>query len=155
MERRRPLSNQNPIVCATRGGAGSRAVQMAAIQRSRESGNPLIFLYITDPHSLGTYDESLAPYVHDELEWMGETLLRTAQRRADAAQIHSEAWVRQGDVQEEICRFIADVGASLLLLGAQRGTTANVMGDDAVEQVAQKIMNVTGIKVEVIRPEGP
>ena len=48
-----------PIVCATRGGEGSRAVQMAAIRRARATGSKLIFLYVTDPHSLGDYDETL------------------------------------------------------------------------------------------------
>jgi len=143
----------NPIVCATRGGEGSRAVQKAAIERAKESGNPLVFLYITDPRSLGDYDESLVPYVREELEWMGETLLRTAKRRADAAQLHSELRVRQGNVREVICRFIEDNRASLLLLGAPRGTTANVFGDDAVEKFAKEIKDITGINVEVIRPE--
>lgn len=147
------MNNQNPIVCATRGGEGSRAVQEAAIARAQESGNPLVFLYVTDPHSLGDYDESLVPFVREELEWMGETLLRTAQRRADAAELYSEVRVRQGNIQEEICLFIKESQASLLLLGAPRGTTANVFGDDAVERVAKQIMDATGVKVEVIRPE--
>ena len=147
------MSNQNPIVCATRGGEGSRAVQQAAIKRAKESGNPLIFLYVTDPYNLGEFDKILIPFVHEELEWMGETLLRTAQRRAEAAQLHSEARVRQGNVREEICRFLKDANASLLLLGAPRGTTANVFGDDAVEKIARQIMDATGVKVEVVRPE--
>ena len=84
---------------------------------------------------------------------MGETLLRTAQRRADSSELISEVRVRQGNIQEEICRFLKDSQASLLLLGAPRGTTANVFGDDAVERVAQQIMDDTGVKVEVIRPE--
>ena len=147
------MNNEHPIVCATRGGEGSRAVQKAAIDHAKASGNPLVFLYITDPHSLGEYDESLVPYVREELEWMGETLLRTAQRRADSSELISEVRVRQGNIQEEICRFLKDSQASLLLLGAPRGTTANVFGDDAVERVAQQIMDDTGVKVEVIRPE--
>ena len=34
------------IVCATRGGEGSRAVQLAAIERAKQSGNELVFLYL-------------------------------------------------------------------------------------------------------------
>ena len=147
------MSNQHPIVCATRGGEGSRAVQKVAIDRAKESGNPLIFLYVTDPHGLGEFDESLVPFVRQELEWMGETLLQTAQRRADAAGLVSEGRVRQGNVREEICRFLKESNASLLLLGGPRGTTAHVFGDDAVERVAQQIIDVTGVKVEVVRPE--
>jgi nucleotide-binding universal stress UspA family protein len=141
------------IVCATRGGEGSRAVQMAAIQQAKTSGNNLVFLYITDPKSLGEYDTSLTDSISRELDWMGETLLRTAQRRADAAELVSEVRIRQGKIQEEICRFLAESKAGLLLLGAPRGTTANVFGDDAVEQFAQEIMDTTDVKVQIIRPE--
>ena len=149
------MSNQinAPIVCATRGGEGSRAVQLAAIKFAKESNNPLIFLYVTDPTSLGEYDESLMESVSLELDWMGETLLRTAQRRADAAELVSEVRIRQGRVQDEICQFLKETEASLLLLGAPRGTTANVFGDDAVEQFAQRIIDSTKIEVKIIRPE--
>lgn len=146
------MGNQKPIVCATRGGEGSRVVQSAAIRRAKESGQPLVFLYVTDPHSLGEYDQALEPAVREELDWLGETLLRTAQRRANAAQLHAEARIRQGNVREEICRFLEESNAGILLLGAPRGTTANVFGDDAVEQFAQEIMDSTHVQVEIIRP---
>ena len=45
------------IVCATRGGEGSRAAQMAAIRQARRTGKPLVFLYVTDPYSMGDVDE--------------------------------------------------------------------------------------------------
>ena len=147
------MDEQRPIVCATRGGEGSRVVQSAAIRRAKESGQPLVFLYVTDSHSLGEFDEMLETAVREELDWLGETLLRTAQRRADAAQLHSEVRIRQGNVREEICRFLEECNASLLMLGAPRGTTANVFGDDAVEQFALDIMDKTHVQVEVIRPE--
>ncbi len=146
-------SELKPIVCATRGGEGSRAVQMAAIRQAKETGCPLIFLYVTDPYSLGEFDDVLITAVRDELNWMGETLLRTAQRRADDAQLHSEVRIRQGNVREEINYFLQECNAGLLLLGAPRGTTANVFGDDAVEKFAQSIMDSTGVKVGLIRPE--
>ena len=34
------------IVCATRGGEGSRAVQLAAIERAKQSGKDLVFLFV-------------------------------------------------------------------------------------------------------------
>ncbi|MCP5095495.1 MAG: universal stress protein [Chloroflexi bacterium] len=142
-----------PIVCATRGGEGSRAVQIAAIEQAKEFNSSLIFLCVTDPNSLGDYDESLIESISRELDWMGETLLRTAQRRADAAGLVSEVRIRRGPVQDEICRFIEETDARLLLLGAPRGTTANVFGDDAVEKFAKQIMNSTHVDVKIIRPE--
>ena len=142
-----------PIVCATRGGEGSWAVQLLAIQRATESKRPLIFLFVADPTNLQPYDAILKTAVESELIWMGETLLRIAQLRADSAHIISEVKIRPGRVVEEVIRCVRDQQASLLLLGAPRGTTANVFGDDAIEQFAQKIEQETGVSVEIARPE--
>ncbi len=144
---------QNPIVCATRGGEGSLAVQSAAIKRAKEQNKPLVFLFITDPLSISDYEEGLSEAVELELNWMGETMLRMAQRRADSEEVISEVRVRQGEVKEEIKRFILESHATLLLLGAPRGTTANVFGDDAVERFAQYINETTKVQVDIIRPE--
>lgn len=144
---------ENPIVCATRGGEGSLAVQIAAIERAKVENAPLIFLYVTDPLSISTYEEGLGKAVQEELNWMGETMLRIAQRRADAEGVISEVRVRQGQVREEIGRFLKEVNARMLLLGAPRGTTANVFGDDAIERFASELEQQTKTAVHIIRPE--
>lgn len=142
------------IVCATRGGEGSRAVQDAAIRRAKAEERPLIFLYIADPNSLDDdVDVGLRTAVLAELTWMGETLLRMAQRRADAAYLASEVRIRQGAVRQEICRFLQEHDIGLLMLGAPRGTTANVFGDDAIERFAVSIQQDTNVPVEIVRPD--
>lgn len=142
------------IVCATRGGEGSRAVQKAAIQRAKNEERPLTFLYIVDPDSLeGVLDPGLKTAVVAELTWMGETLLRMAQYRADAIFLASDVRIRQGGVRDEICRFLQEHDVSLLMLGAPRGTTANVFGDDAIEQIAESIQAQTNVPVEIVRPD--
>jgi nucleotide-binding universal stress UspA family protein len=142
------------IVCATRGGEGSRAAQIAAIEKAKKTDKPLLFLYIVDPNSLEEeIDASLEVAVLAELNWMGETLLRIAQKRADAAYLSTEVRIRRGNVREEIVRFMKDVEADLLVLGAPRGTTANVFGDDAIERLAETIRKETAVAVEIIRPD--
>jgi len=142
------------IVCATRGGEGSRAAQMAAIERAKETNKPLLFLYVVDPDGLSDeVDDSLKEAIQAELNWMGKTLLRIAQKRADLAHLGTEVRIRQGNVHEEIVRFMKDVEADLLVLGAPRGTTANVFGDDAIEQLAKVIRQETAVSVEIIRPD--
>ena len=64
----------------------------------------------------------------------------------------SEIVIREGPVQDEICRFITEREAELLLIGAPRGTTAVIFGDDKVEQFAADIEKTTGIPVEIVRP---
>ncbi|MCZ7671139.1 MAG: universal stress protein [Chloroflexi bacterium] len=141
------------IVCATRGGEGSRAAQMAAIELAQQFGLPLVFLYVTDPGSLGEVDEPLLTAVRQELNWMGKTLLQVAKGRAEAANLKASVEIRVGNVQEEIEQFLREVHASVLILGAPRGVTANVFGDDAVERFAQTIQADTGVEVIVVRPD--
>jgi len=140
------------IVCATRGGQGSRAVQMAAIERAKESGEKLAFLYVVDLHLIDQYDEALAGAMRAEFQWLGEALLRVAQQRAEREKVEAEITVRLGGVMEEIEAFLRDSEATVLMLGAPRGTTPTVFGDDAIERFARTIESDTGVTVEIVRP---
>ncbi len=141
------------IVCATRGGEGSRAVQLAAIERAKQSGKDLVFLFVADSAMQERVEETLHTAVRNELIWMGNVMLQIAKLRAGARDIDVRLKVRVGQVREEIEQFLQESQAELLLLGAPRGTTATVFGDDAIEQFARTIQTDTGIQVEVIRPE--
>jgi nucleotide-binding universal stress UspA family protein len=140
------------IVCATRGGAGSRAVRERAIELAKQREMKLVFLFVIDISDLVYADEKLQAAVRDELAWLGSALLRIAQQRAHVANIESEIIIREGLVKDEICRFVGERSAELLLLGAPRGTTATILGDDKVEQFAAEVENVTGVRVEIVRP---
>ncbi|MCP4426584.1 MAG: universal stress protein [Chloroflexi bacterium] len=141
------------IVCATRGGEGSRAVQLAAIERAKESGQNLVFLFVADVAFQERVEETLHTAVQEELIWMGNVMLQIARMRAGARDTDVRLEVRVGSVREEITRFLHESRADLLLVGAPRGTTATVFGDDAIEQFAQSIQGATGVDVEVIRPD--
>lgn len=141
------------IVCATRGGAGSRAVQQRAIAHAAEHGSDLVFLYVIDLTGMSPAEKVLKPAVRSELMWLGRTLLRIAQKRSTDSHVESEIVIREGSVQEEICRFVKERSANLLFLGAPRGTTANIPGDDVIERFAEKIHEETGVEVEIVRPE--
>lgn len=141
----------NEIVCATRGGAGSRAVQLAAIERAKRLNMPLVFLYVASPGELGE-TEDLHMAVQHELIWLGKALLNVAKHRAHEAGLEVETIIRVGDVRDEISRYLVDQEASVLLLGAPKGTTAELHGDDAVERFATRIMEDSGVEVEIIRP---
>lgn len=141
------------IVCATRGGEGSRAVQLAAIERAKQTGKDLVFLFVADSSMQVGVEETLQTAVRDELIWMGNVMLQIAKLRAGARDTAVRLVVKVGGVREEISRFLQESQAELLLLGAPRGTTAAVFGDDAIEKFAQAIQEETSIPVEVIRPE--
>jgi nucleotide-binding universal stress UspA family protein len=143
----------NEVVCATRGGEGSRAVQLAAIERAKRVGQPLVFLYVAAPGSIETENGALQEAVQEELIWLGKALLHVARHRARDSGLEAQTVILVGDVQDEICHYLTEHQASILLLGAPRGTTAELLGDDAVERFAARIMDNSGVAVQVIRPE--
>ncbi len=143
----------NEIVCATRGGEGSRAVQMAAIERAKSTGNQLVFLYVVSPDAVTDVEPGLEEAVQDELIWLGKAVLNVAEARAISEGLDAEKVIFQGNVRDEICRFLIEQQASLLLLGAPRSATTSIFGDDPVERFASSIHENTGVDVAVVRPD--
>jgi nucleotide-binding universal stress UspA family protein len=141
------------VVCATRGGEGSRAAQEKAIRYAQENQKALIFIYVADFKTLDEFDASLLPAVREELTWLGQSLLRIARHRAEQAGVTAEIVIREGAVRLEIEKLLQESQADLLILGAPRGTTTNVFGDDAIEYFAHKIEEDTGVRVEIAHPE--
>lgn len=140
------------IVCATRGGEGSRAVQLRAVEKASSEDHKLIFLYVVDVQVVGEFDENLQKAVSAEFHWLGQSLLHIARQRAERAGINAEIAIRDGAVKEEIERFLRESGASLLMLGTPRGTSP-AFGDDTIEQFAKAIEEDVGVPVELVRPE--
>jgi nucleotide-binding universal stress UspA family protein len=128
-------------------------VQLAAIDHALLTGEPLVFLYIIDTDSIHRADTLLQSAVRAELNWMGQTLLRIAHKRARATGLDTGLAVREGNVREAIADFVKASQATLLFLGAPRDNTADNFGNDAVEQFADVIRESTRIAVKIIRPE--
>lgn len=143
----------NEIVCATRGGEASRAVQMAAIEQAKSSGSPLVFLYVVAPDAIIDVEPGLEDAVHEELTWLGKAVLNVAETRARNEGLASKKVIRSGNVRDEICAYLTEQQASLLLLGAPRSATTAVFGDDPVERFASTIHDSTGVDVAVVRPD--
>lgn len=143
----------NEIVCATRGGEASRAVQMAAIEQAKSSGNPLVFLYVVSPNSVTDIEPGLEDAVLAELIWLGKAVLNVAEDRAQSEGIEAGKVIRTGNVRDEICGYLTEKQANLLLLGAPRSATTSIFGDDPVERLASSIHESTGVDVAVVRPD--
>jgi nucleotide-binding universal stress UspA family protein len=143
----------NEIVCATRGGEASRAVQMAAIEQAKALGNPLVFLYVVAEGAVTDIEPGLEEAVYEEMTWVGRAVLKVAEDRARQEGLAAEKVIRTGNVRDEICSYLTEHHASLLLLGAPRAATTVVFGDDPVEQFASSIHETTGVDVAVVRPD--
>lgn len=140
------------IVCATRGGDGSRAVQNVAIRLAKESGASLTFLYIVDTSVPPPDEQGLESAIRTELRWMGRTLLRVAERHAQEAGLAPTLALREGQVADELAAFVTETGASLLLIGVARGDGAEG-GLDRTRAFADHIQALTGVAVDVVTPE--
>lgn len=141
------------IICATRGGEGSLVAQQQAIARAKENDHDLVFVYVVDIHTIGEFDHHLDDAVGREMYWLGKVLLNIAKQRADKAGVKAKTDILTGVLEDKLVSCLEDYQADLLMLGAPRGTTAKLNGDDAVEQFVQRLKAKTGINIEIARPE--
>jgi nucleotide-binding universal stress UspA family protein len=142
----------NKIVCATRGGEASRAVQMAAIEQAKTTGSPLVFLFVVSPEAAKGVEKRLEKAVINEMVWLGKVVLKVAEDRAKSEGVKAETIIRKGFVRDEICNYLTEEQAQLLLLGAPRSDTNSVFGDDPAERLASSIHGTTGVDVAIVRP---
>lgn len=140
------------IICATRAGEGSRAVQWEAIRQAKEEGHHLVFLYVIETKQLDPIDEPMRPFVKAELYWLAKTMLRIAERRALSAGVNAELAIREGNIREEIHRIVVSSDADCLLLGAPRHRNINEFGREEIEVFARSIEESNNIQVKIIRP---
>jgi UDP-N-acetylglucosamine 2-epimerase len=96
---------------------------------------------------------ALQEAISEELIWLGKALLVVAEKRAHDAGLKAETVILVGNVQDEICSYLTEHKANILLLGAPRGTTAELSGDDAIERFASRITENSGVEVQIVRPE--
>lgn len=141
------------IVCATRGGEGSQLAQRAAIARAKTQGDRLVFVYVVHVDGQEGFDVTLRPALHNELAWLGKTLLKLAEQRSQLAGVAAETLIVEGDARQQIKTQLQALAADILFMGAPHGSTANHFGDDAIELFAEEIRVETGVVVEVVYPE--
>lgn len=141
------------IVCATRGGEASRAVQQQAIAYALKEDESLMFLFVADETQYGAIGGGLRSAFKAELLWMAETLMTLLQKRGRSAGIGTNYRILEGNVKEQIVAYLREQRPELLFVGAPRGTTSDIIGDDEIEQFALEIEKETGVKVIVARPD--
>ena len=138
------------IVCATRGAAGSRANQARAVELARDGGHRLTFLAIADTSPYRDVDGELRSALEDELGWVGRALLVIAAERARSSGVDAEMVLRVGNALEEIARFVRDVDAEFVLIGAPREALPSPPDDDPVERFAAALESASGAAVEIV-----
>lgn len=139
------------VVCATRGGKGSQVAQQAAINRARENGDRLLFLYVVQVDEPDGFDVSLRPALREELARLGQTLLRLAKQRSRLAGVFADTLILEGDAREAILAQLRRQSAECLYLGAP-ARSARQTEPTNIELLAQQIQAETAVRVEVVYP---
>jgi len=134
------------ILCATRGGEGSQQTQDVAIAMAKDSGDPLLFLFVVDSSFL---DNIAAPVVVDmdvRLEDMGKFELARAKERGLSQGVESETIVCHGKLRSELIATARENDVTTIVLGRPMGKEA-IFAENALKEFADAIHEETGIEV--------
>ena len=137
------------ILCATRGGEASYRTQQAAIDLAKESGDEIVFLYVSD---LSFLNKTAAPIVVDienELDQMGDFFLLMAKERAAEHGVDARVLTHKGSVRDEIKKAARDEGATLVVLGRPMGKQS-AFQMTSLQAFALEIETETGAKTIIV-----
>lgn len=141
----------NPIVCAIRGGDGSRRAQEEAIMLAAVRGAPLILVNVIDMALVSRMETPIADSVVQELEQIGKSLLSIAAERAAAHGVDAETIVLQGAVADALENFVRSSGATTLILGMPTSSaSANAFDGEGFDRFVAHLRNSLAIEVVVV-----
>ena len=136
------------IVCAVRGGPDSRQAIEKSIALAKESGLPLIFLYIVNIDFLDHTMVGQVQIITQEIRQMGEFILLTAQMAASKEGIEAQRIIREGKVTEQISEYCHEISADYLVLGRPRFQLENsLFTKDLLTEFIERIQEQTGARV--------
>jgi nucleotide-binding universal stress UspA family protein len=147
------MDKPRSVVCAVRGGPASKLSTRQAAAKARLMGARLIFLYVVNQSDDEEMDDGLQFALQTEGEWLARAMLNLWKGRVENAGIQVQIIIRKGQLIPEIIACLQEESAEIFFIGAPRGTTAHIMGDDEIERVAQTIQDQTNVPVEIVRPE--
>jgi nucleotide-binding universal stress UspA family protein len=132
------------IVCATRGGEASFQAQDAAINKAKQAGDELVFIYIYDMNFMAFAKYALrSDVITDELDRMAEFLMTMAVERAREQGVEARYTIRQGTFADELAAVAQEEQATLVVLG--RPEEENLFEIEHLQELAGRLQASTGI----------
>ncbi len=136
------------IVCAIRGGPGSKPTIARAIELAQETGYGLHLLYVVNLDFMTHTGTSRVRRLSQDLHQMGEFILLTAMAQAEAAGVAADSQVRHGSVIEEIEGMVRDLNAEYLVLGVPSADPDKREFDlERLQGFADQVREDTGVEV--------
>jgi nucleotide-binding universal stress UspA family protein len=137
------------ILCATRGGEASYPAQDAAIDRAKEQGDELVFLYVADISFLNNIAAPLVIDVESRLEKLGQFQLVMAEERAAAQGVIAQTIVRKGNLRSELVDVAEEIGATTIVMGHSLGPES-AFADAAIKAFVADLQTETGVEVHIL-----
>ncbi len=137
------------IVCATRGGEGSKPTVQRAISMARERGLRLTFLYIADLQFMKRAMTGHARLAAEEIRKMGEFIMMTLVEKAQAQGVEADFAVRKARFRDGLLRYLEETHPAMLVLGSSKPGTAH-LNANSLDKLVQEIEEQT---VEVLPGE--
>jgi hypothetical protein len=136
------------VLCAVRGGPGSYATRVAALEAGGADGT-VHFLSVVAP---GIYDPLHAGEQHairTELAWRDLVIGKAIASRLGDDEAQFTVEVRVGDLAETIAEYARELGVERILLGRPRAAPDAVLAESEEEFVAG-LEEASGVPVEVV-----
>ena len=128
------------IICAVRGGPASQPTIRKSIELAKETNLLLHFLYVINLDFLSHTQISRTSTISEELYQMGEFILLTAQEKASAEDVKTEAVIRHGNVRDTIIELAKEIKAEYVVLGQPVGDKEkNVFIDERLNEFRNQI----------------
>lgn len=134
------------ILCATRGGGESTTTQNIAIQRAKETGESLAFLYVADSSFLDKTASAMLVDVEKELSNMGEFLMSMAAEKAEREGVKTTTVVRSGVLRDILPDVVKELEADTIVLGKPAGERSR-FNTQELDQFVEHLKQETGAEV--------
>ncbi len=136
------------IVCAIRGGPDSQPTIEKAIEAAIETGLTIHFLYVVNLDFLTHTASSRVHIITEEMEEMGDFILRAAQAEAEGKGVEADRIIKHGKVGNVISDVCHELGADYVVLGRPRGKTKkDVFTHEQMVEYAQQVKELTDAEV--------
>ncbi len=139
------------IVCAARGGKGSRPAVNRAIRLASERDADLTFLFVVDTEFLSHALVGPPSVIREQLRDMGEFIMATLQARAEEAGVMADYAVREGEVRDQIVEYIGEHEVDVLVMGRSAEETEAARFDTGtVSNFAAALEHGSGVEVVLV-----
>jgi hypothetical protein len=113
------------VLCVTQSGEAGVHAQSEVIRLAKDSGEPIVFLYVADCSFLDKLAALKMVDIHRVLERMGRFLLYVASERARRENVVAKSVLRHGTLCEVLPEIITEIDPSTIIVAHLVGNSSS------------------------------